>query len=146
MHNLFSALNRQRPSIVIADLTLFTQEDTDTVDACLCLGASIATSVGVATATSEYVYCVVGDTSFLHGGVDILVSVFQYQYPICTIIIDNGGSACTGGQACTISMDHVGKIIPLIILEYADLSVDDFDALFSEAKNSGKPKCIVLKV
>ncbi len=98
LENLFRSIKYTNPDYVIADLTQFTRENTDTVDSCLCLGSSVAVGIGFAMSGYMNVVAVVGDASFIHGGTDILTEAVLRKVKILIVLVDNGGSWCTGNQ------------------------------------------------
>lgn len=96
LENFFKALSNIEPSYVVTELTQFTRESTDTANSCLCLGAGISTTIGVAEAGTEYPFVVSGDTSLFHGS-GLLEALYR-KINIGIVVIENGGSWCTGGQ------------------------------------------------
>ena len=100
LSKLYSALAALKPRHVVADLGQSTQESTDTVTSCLCLGSAVSVACGIALACTDYPYCVCGDAALLHaGGRSLLDEVAASGARFCIVVVDNGGSASTGGQA-----------------------------------------------
>ena len=110
---LFYALNRNK-AVVSSDIgcyTLSVLPPLAGIDCQVCMGASVGMALGMerAFATSETnsdqagkVVCVLGDSTFIHGGMTGLVDMV-YNNTISTIIIlDNRTTAMTGFQ------DHPG--------------------------------------
>ena len=110
---LFYALNRNK-AIVSSDIgcyTLSVLPPLAGIDCQVCMGASVGMALGMerAFATSEAnadkagkVVCVLGDSTFIHGGITGLIDMV-YNNTISTIIIlDNHTTAMTGFQ------DHPG--------------------------------------
>ena len=63
-----------------------------------CMGASIGNATGFGKAGEERVVAVIGDSTFLHGGVPALLSAVYNQASTTTILLDNGTTGMTGHQ------------------------------------------------
>jgi indolepyruvate ferredoxin oxidoreductase alpha subunit len=63
-----------------------------------CMGASIGNATGFSRAGEERVAAVIGDSTFLHGGLPGLVSAVYNRVPTTTILLDNGTTGMTGQQ------------------------------------------------
>jgi indolepyruvate ferredoxin oxidoreductase alpha subunit len=76
----------------------------ETIDTCLCMGASINHAFGIEKAkkTKKKAVAVIGDSTFLHSGITGLANVVYNRGTQTTIIVDNRITAMTGGQ------DHPG--------------------------------------
>ena len=76
----------------------------ETIDTCLCMGASINHAFGIEKAkkTKKKTVAVIGDSTFLHSGITGLANVVYNRGTQTTIIVDNRITAMTGGQ------DHPG--------------------------------------
>lgn len=97
---IFQAIALVENCMVISDVTQFTVETKEAVQACLSLGTSISTAIGYGMArTGEYTLCLSGDCSFLHEGVGIIDEVVRRDLSLGIVVFDNGGSWCTGGQS-----------------------------------------------
>jgi len=69
------------------------------MDTCVCMGASISMAEGMKLAHPESgVVGVIGDSTFVHGGIPPLIDAVYNQTSIVVIILDNGTTAMTGGQ------------------------------------------------
>ncbi len=69
------------------------------MDTCVCMGASISMAEGMKLAHPESgVVGVIGDSTFIHGGIPPLIDAVYNQTSIVVIILDNGTTAMTGGQ------------------------------------------------
>lgn len=145
LSKLFQALKSQSPGFVVSDLTQFTREDTDTIQACLCLGSSISIGIGLAEAGVEFPFCVVGDVSFLHGNLSALREAKVRSVGLGVIIVDNGGAWCTGGQPPAFRVDLKGFADNYSEVSYEGFSISDFSSLFS-AMESDKNRLSVVKV
>jgi indolepyruvate ferredoxin oxidoreductase alpha subunit len=72
------------------------------MDTCVCMGASIGMATGVTKVVSEEekkkVVAVIGDSTFLHTGINGLMDMVYNQSPATVIILDNRITAMTGRQ------------------------------------------------
>jgi indolepyruvate ferredoxin oxidoreductase alpha subunit len=72
------------------------------MDTCVCMGASIGMATGVTKVVSaeeqKKVVAVIGDSTFLHTGVNGLMDMVYNQSPATVIILDNRITAMTGRQ------------------------------------------------
>lgn len=67
-------------------------------DTLLCMGASISTASGIATATGERTVALIGDSTFYHAGVPALLNAVHHGHDIVVVIMDNATTAMTGHQ------------------------------------------------
>lgn len=96
---LFSLLRAVRDRVIIGDLGEFTMDPHQTIDACLCYGASVAVGAGFARADSRRrVLVVCGDAAFAHSGLTAMEQAVAEGIGIDVIVLDNGGARSTGGQ------------------------------------------------
>ncbi|MDD3717823.1 MAG: indolepyruvate ferredoxin oxidoreductase subunit alpha [Actinomycetota bacterium] len=110
---LFYALNRNK-AVVSSDIgcyTLSVLPPLAGIDCQVCMGASVGMALGMerAFATSEAnaekagrVVCVLGDSTFIHGGITGLIDMVYNRTVSTIIILDNRTTAMTGFQ------DHPG--------------------------------------
>ncbi len=63
-----------------------------------CMGASIGNATGFNKASEDQVVAVIGDSTFLHGGLPSLVSAVYNQVPTTTVLLDNRTTGMTGHQ------------------------------------------------
>jgi indolepyruvate ferredoxin oxidoreductase, alpha subunit len=72
------------------------------MDTCVCMGASIGMSTGVTKVVSpeerKKVVAIIGDSTFLHTGINGLMDMVYNQSPATVIILDNRITAMTGRQ------------------------------------------------
>ena len=83
-----------------------------TVDTCIAMGSSIGNALGIEKALQDdssrkKVAAVIGDSTFLHGGIPALLDVAYNKGQVMVILVDNRTTAMTGGQ------DHAGTGITL---------------------------------
>ncbi|MBN2026304.1 MAG: indolepyruvate ferredoxin oxidoreductase subunit alpha [Actinobacteria bacterium] len=110
---LFYALNRNK-AVVSSDIgcyTLSVLPPLAGIDCQVCMGASVGMALGLerAFASSEVnadkkgrVVCVLGDSTFIHGGITGLIDMVYNQTVSTIVILDNRTTAMTGFQ------DHPG--------------------------------------
>lgn len=72
------------------------------MDTCVCMGASIGNATGVVKVVSEEerkrVVAVIGDSTFLHTGINGLMDMVYSNAPTTLVILDNRITAMTGRQ------------------------------------------------
>lgn len=136
LEKLFLGLKSIQPSFVVSDVTQFTVETTHTIKACLCLGACVPIGIGLAESGIQYPFCLSGDSSLLHVGLDILREVKARSVKLGIVVIDNGGSRCTGGQMAAAGFD-VGYInLPVVTVKYTETEVNKFSSIFRQMKDT----------
>nr|MBN2277318.1 indolepyruvate ferredoxin oxidoreductase subunit alpha [candidate division Zixibacteria bacterium] len=71
-----------------------------TLDSCICMGASIGTAIGMEKVGGydKGVVAVIGDSTFLHSGITGLLDAVYNKSNITVMILDNRVTAMTGGQ------------------------------------------------
>ena len=130
------------------------------VDTTICMGASITVGSGIAHAgDSRDVVCTIGDSTFLHTGIQGLINAVYNGASITVVILDNRITAMTGHQpnpntgatACgvetpPVSLDAVCRACGVTFVE----TVDPFDIagtvnVLSEAKKRKGVKVIIAK-
>ncbi|NIA03029.1 MAG: indolepyruvate ferredoxin oxidoreductase subunit alpha [Nitrospirae bacterium] len=71
----------------------------ETIDTCLCMGASITTASGIYHAgETKPICCSIGDSTFLHTGIPGLLNAVYNKADITVTILDNRTTAMTGHQ------------------------------------------------
>ena len=145
----FDALRSVRPDMVVADVTQFTVEENDTAKACLSLGTAVSTSIGFAASDPDkYVFSLSGDCSLLHEGIGIIDEAAKRNLRLGIIVFDNGGSWCTGGQACSGSVYHVlqSKNVGTAQLDYEGASKERIAEELERMRNFDGVSILYLKV
>jgi indolepyruvate ferredoxin oxidoreductase alpha subunit len=101
---VFYALN-QLKAYVTGDIGCYTlgfMPPLSAMDTCICMGASIGMAIGVTKVVSEEerkkVVAVIGDSTFLHTGINGLMDMVYNDVPATVIILDNSITAMTGRQ------------------------------------------------
>jgi len=101
---VFFALN-QLKAYVTGDIGCYTlgfMPPLSAMDTCVCMGASIGMATGVTKVVSpeeqKKVVAVIGDSTFLHTGINGLMDMVYNNAPATVIILDNRITAMTGRQ------------------------------------------------
>lgn len=101
---VFLALNRLKAYVTgdIGCYTLGFMPPLSAMDTCICMGASIGNAVGISKVLSDEerkkVVGVIGDSTFLHTGVNGLLDMVYNRSTSTVIILDNRTTAMTGRQ------------------------------------------------
>ena len=101
---VFYALN-QLKAYVTGDIGCYTlgfMPPLNAMDTCVCMGASISNASGIVRVLDEQdkkkVVAVIGDSTFLHTGVNSLMEMAYNRAPATVVILDNRITAMTGRQ------------------------------------------------
>ena len=100
----FSVLKKLRATVCgdIGCYTLSALPPLETMDTCVCMGASIGVSQGMVRAftgrQAERTVAVLGDSTFIHSGIPSLVNAVYNGTDITLLILDNRTTAMTGHQ------------------------------------------------
>ena len=100
---IFHALKKAKAQIVTGDIgcyTLAAIPPFNSMDTCVCMGASIGNAIGIEKATGSGIgiAAVIGDSTFTHSGLTGLVDAIMNNSHITIVISDNSITAMTGGQ------------------------------------------------
>jgi indolepyruvate ferredoxin oxidoreductase alpha subunit len=99
---LLTALKRLKVFVSgdIGCYTLGVQPPLQTMDTCICMGASVSVAHGVekATGRSDSMVAVIGDSTFVHSGITPLIDIVYNKGTSTVIILDNETTAMTGHQ------------------------------------------------
>lgn len=101
---VFYLLNKANAYITgdIGCYTLGFMPPLNAMDTCVCMGASISNASGIVRSLppeeQRRVVAVIGDSTFLHTGVNSLMEMAYNQAPATVIILDNRITAMTGRQ------------------------------------------------
>jgi len=92
------------------------------MDSCVCMGAGISNATGLAKVLPEEqqrkVVGVMGDSTFLHTGINSLLDMVYNQSPATVVILDNSATAMTGRQDNPgTGFDLTGKQAPAVDIE-----------------------------
>jgi len=101
---VFFALN-QLKAYVTGDIGCYTlgfMPPLSAMDTCVCMGASVGMATGMTKVVSDEekkkVVAVIGDSTFLHTGVNGLMDMVYSNSPATLVILDNSITAMTGRQ------------------------------------------------
>ncbi|KTB48150.1 Indolepyruvate ferredoxin oxidoreductase, alpha and beta subunits [Dehalogenimonas alkenigignens] len=99
--------------------TLGAYQPLGVIDTCGCMGAGISQAAGMAKAgAAEKPLAVIGDSTFMHSGINSLLNAVYNQAKICVLILDNGTTAMTGHQGHPGSgVAATGQPAPRVIIE-----------------------------
>ena len=102
-HSLPFLVLRQLGAVVTGDIgcyTLAALPPLSAMDSCVAMGSSIGMASGLAAAgtAGAPVVAAIGDSTFLHGGIQGLMDAVYNLDDITVLILDNGTVAMTGGQ------------------------------------------------
>ncbi len=102
--SVFHALNRLK-AFVTGDIGCYTlgfMEPLAAMDTCICMGASIGNATGLSKLLSSeeqrQVVAVIGDSTFLHTGINGLMDMVYNSSSSTVVILDNRITAMTGRQ------------------------------------------------
>ncbi|MDE3101634.1 MAG: indolepyruvate ferredoxin oxidoreductase subunit alpha [Chloroflexota bacterium] len=95
---------RQLGAVVTGDIgcyTLAASAPLEAMDSCVAMGSSIGMAIGVRRSggASAPVVAAIGDSTFMHAGIPALVDAVTNGTDLTVLILDNGTTAMTGGQA-----------------------------------------------
>jgi TPP-dependent indolepyruvate ferredoxin oxidoreductase alpha subunit len=102
----FYGLSKRKNVVITGDIgcyTLGSAPPLSAMDSCFCMGGSISTGHGAAKALKESgsdarVVALIGDSTFLHSGVNSLMNVAYNGSNTISVILDNRITAMTGQQ------------------------------------------------
>jgi len=109
--SVFYTLRKMRLMVTgdIGCYTLGTLPPLESMDTCICMGASIGNAMGFQKATGRKdVVAVIGDSTFVHSGITSLIDVVYNKGVATVIILDNRTTAMTGRQ------EHPGTGVTLM--------------------------------
>ena len=110
--SVFYVLKKKKLTVTgdIGCYTLSVLPPLETMDTCVCMGASIGSAMGIEKATrrSDNVVAVIGDSTFVHSGITGLVDMVYNRSKGTVIILDNETTAMTGRQ------EHPGTGVTLM--------------------------------
>ena len=102
--NVFHALNRLKAYVTgdIGCYTLGFMPPLSAMDTCICMGASIGNATGLSKVLNpeerKKVVAVIGDSTFLHTGINGLMDMVYNKSTATVLILDNSTTGMTGRQ------------------------------------------------
>lgn len=162
---VFHTLNRMKLTVMgdIGCYTLGALSPLDGMDACICMGASIGTALGMEKARGEIdanrIVAVIGDSTFVHSGITPLIDLIYNKGTSTVLILDNDTTAMTGHQehpatgktlrnAPTHKLDIEGLVRAIGInnVRIVDpLKLDQLETALKEELNRREPSVIIAK-
>jgi indolepyruvate ferredoxin oxidoreductase alpha subunit len=71
----------------------------ETIETCLCMGASIGMANGFSKVGEDSpIFAILGDSTFFHAGIPALINLVYNNSKVIVVILDNGTTAMTGHQ------------------------------------------------
>ncbi|MCG8569445.1 MAG: thiamine pyrophosphate-dependent enzyme [Spirochaetes bacterium] len=101
-------------SLVTSDIGCYTLgyfPPYNTIESCLCMGASITMAKGAADAGLFPVLATIGDSTFMHSGITGLVDALSTNTNMIIVIMDNSTTAMTGGQDTVFSSSRIHEVV-----------------------------------
>ena len=139
-------------AVVTGDIgcyTLAALEPLASMDTCVAMGSSIGMAVGMAASGGAQgpVVATIGDSTFIHGGIQGLAEAVYSQANITVIILDNGTVGMTGGQehpgtgvtlqgSETVALDLVALCEALGVQDVKVVDPYDLAATYSAIENA----------
>lgn len=81
------------------------------IDSCVCMGASVSMAKGAAEAGAYPVVGVIGDSTFLHTGVQPLMDAVAGKTDMTLVILDNETTGMTGGQPTILPSSRLESVV-----------------------------------
>jgi len=165
----FYALSKKKNVLVSGDIgcyTLGSAPPLQTMDTCICMGASISAGHGAAKAFSnagidKKVVAVIGDSTFFHSGITGLMDIVYNKGNCVTAILDNRITGMTGHQenpgtgftlmgepAAEVDLAMLCQAIGIKkenIYEVNPIDLKETDAALTEALAKSEPTVIIAK-
>lgn len=160
---VFYTLNKLKAYVTgdIGCYTLGFMPPLSAMDTCICMGASIGMATGVTKVVSaeekKKVVAVIGDSTFMHTGINGLMDMVYNNSPATVIILDNRITAMTGRQdnpasGFTLMDDPTNKIdFPLLckalgvknIRVVNPFNLEETGRVIQEEMNRSEPSVII---
>jgi indolepyruvate ferredoxin oxidoreductase alpha subunit len=148
-------------SIFASDIGCYTLgTQLSAVDTCLCMGASITIASGLSfSGIKNKVACTIGDSTFLHTGIQGLMNAVYNKADITVVILDNRTTGMTGHQpnpatgvnildepTTEVSLEALVKACGVEHLQIIDpLDLETSKAAFKKAYDTDGVKVIIAK-
>ena len=148
-------------SIFASDIGCYTLgTQLSAVDTCLCMGASITIASGLSfSGIKNKIACTIGDSTFLHTGIQGLMNAVYNKANITVVILDNRTTGMTGHQpnpstgvnildepTTEVSLEAIVKACGVEYLQTIDpLDLETSKAAFKKAYDTEGVKVIVAK-
>lgn len=96
-----------------------------TIESCVCMGASIGMAIGASDAGLRPALAVIGDSTFLHSGVTPLLDAVAADTDMTVVILDNGTVGMTGQQPTLLPGSRLEPLISGLGVDPTHLQVFD---------------------
>ena len=146
LEKLFQSIKNLDPEYVVGDVGQYTVESTSTIMSCLCLGSSIGVTLGLSMNGVKFPICVVGDTSILHSCTQALTEAVARKAIFGVIIIDNDGSAATGGQKTIADIYEINKDIKQRTIKLESLTEAQLNKILVEMRRENSLSLLYVKI
>ena len=81
------------------------------IESIVCMGACVGMAKGAADSGLKYAIAVIGDSTFLHGGITALIDAVNANATMTLIILDNSSVAMTGCQPTIMPSDKLKGLL-----------------------------------
>ncbi len=162
---VFHTLKKMKLTVMgdIGCYTLGALSPLDGMDACICMGASIGSALGMEKARGEEyakkTVAVIGDSTFVHSGITALIDVVYNHGNSTVLILDNDTTAMTGHQdhpatgktikrqaTRKLDLEALVRATGVAHIQIVDpLKLDDLEKALQEALNHEDPSVIITK-
>lgn len=108
------ALKKYKNSMVTSDIgcyTLAALPPYSAIESTVNMGASVGMAKGASDAGFHPVVAVIGDSTFLHSGINPLIDAVAYNTNMTLIILDNETTGMTGGQPTILPSSRLEKVV-----------------------------------
>ena len=161
---VFYILNQLKMTVMgdIGCYTLGALPPLEAMDTCICMGASVGSALGMEKAHPEMhgkVVAVIGDSTFLHSGINGLLDVAYNKGATTTIILDNSTTAMTGHQdhpatGRTLAKEPTNQVDLVLLVKALGIKrvvvtdpfeLDNLKKIIKEEAEADEPSVIIAK-
>jgi indolepyruvate ferredoxin oxidoreductase alpha subunit len=103
------------PEVITGDIgcyTLGALPPYQAIQSCVCMGASVGMAKGAADVLGGPTVAIIGDSTFVHSGVQPLVDAIAHDTPLTLVLLDNQVVGMTGQQPTALADD---RLLPLVL-------------------------------
>jgi indolepyruvate ferredoxin oxidoreductase alpha subunit len=133
----------------------------ESLDSCICMGASVSGVHGMAVSRgrefAKKTVAVIGDSTFVHSGITGLIDIVYNQGTSTVIILDNSITGMTGHQhhpatgytikgtpTSRLDLEQLAKAVGINRVRVADpFNIKEFERIVREEINSEEPSTII---
>jgi len=146
LSKLFNALKLVSPSFVMGDEGQYTDESTQTIQCCLCMGASLGIGLGLALSGAHYPFSITGDAAFAFAGMQTLSEIQSRNVKMGIVVIDNGGAQSTGGQKVITDIYNIDSNINQYFINYQNTSKKKMLSVLKQMKSADKLAVLFVQI